>query len=359
MHDRPVIQVHDLSVDYQSENGPIHAVSHMSFDAHEKQVVALVGESGCGKTTLALSMIRLLPSPPGKIVSGQVILEERDILSLPSQEVQKFRGTGIGMIFQEPLSSLNPVLKIREQMGEAILIRKLRSSDGHLETRVYSYRAGESRIESPFKKLLGTRVLRHVYPSDIEEEMVRALKLVRIADPERILNRYPFELSGGMRQRVMIAMVLSQNPRILIADEPTSFLDVTTQAQVLRLMRELADKTMTSLLIITHDLGVAAQIADRVLVMYAGELMEDATADELFTNPLHPYTKALLGCLPKGSKANGPLGSIRGSVPDLRQDINWCPFVDRCPYAMNRCREEHPLLEGDERHRVSCFLYSK
>jgi oligopeptide/dipeptide ABC transporter ATP-binding protein len=212
-------------------------------------------------------------------------------------------------------------------------------------------------MESPYRKLAGIGRLNRRIPQEIEEEMTRALKLVRIPDPERILDRYPFELSGGMRQRVMIAMALSENPKLLIADEPTTALDVTTQAQVLRLMMELVNEVNTSLLIITHDLGVAAQIAERVLVMYAGVIVEDAAVNELFANPRHPYTKALLTCLPKASKKVGKLGAIPGSVLDLRQDIKWCPFIERCPYAMKRCKEEHPQLEGDV-NRVACFLYS-
>lgn len=349
-----LVRVEDLSVDYRSKDSSIHAVSHVNFEIHTKQVVAVVGESGCGKSTLALSMIGLLPFPPAEVLSGKVIFEDRDILSEPAREVQKIRGTGIGMIFQEPLSSLDPVLKVRDQMGEAISIRKSRRSNGH-KLKAYSYKPGQLPVESPYRKLLHISPLKRRFPREIEEEMIRALKLVRIPDPERILDRYPFELSGGMRQRVMIAMTLSENPKLLIADEPTTALDVTTQAQVLRLMRELVDEVNTSLLIITHDLGVAAQIAERVLVMYAGVIVEDAPVNDLFANPRHPYTKGLLTCLPKGSKKDGKLGSILGSILDLREDIKWCPFVERCPYAMKRCKEEHPHLEGDV-NRVACFL---
>ena len=354
-----LLRVEDLSVNYHSEDAAIHAVSHVNFDIHKKQVVAVVGESGCGKSTLALSLIGLLPAPPAEVTSGKVVFEDKDVFSLPAREVQRIRGTDIGMIFQEPLSSLNPVLKVSDQIGEAIAIKRSRQTKRR-ELKAYSYKPGRLPLESPYRKLVSTGRMGHLrrrMPQEIEEQMIRALKLVRIPDPERILDRYPFELSGGMRQRVMIAMALSEDPKLLIADEPTTALDVTTQAQVLRLMMELVNELNTSLLIITHDLGVAAQIAERVLVMYAGVIVEDAAVNDLFANPRHPYTKGLLTCLPKASKKVGKLGSIPGSVIDLRQDVKWCQFADRCPYVMKRCREESPKLEGDE-NRVACFLYS-
>lgn len=341
-------------MDYISDSGGLHAVSHVNLEIRRNEILALVGESGCGKSTLALSIIGLLPMEVARIAGGHVFFEGNDLLSLSGRLMQKVRGTGIAMIFQEPLSALHPVLKVREQLAEAISIRKSRANT---RGQVYSYRSGVSEFLGPFRRIASFRFARK-YPKELEGEMVNALRMVRIPDPERILDQYPFELSGGMRQRVAIAMALSENPTLLIADEPTTALDVTTQAQVLRLMKELVEKGETSLLIITHDLGVAAQVADRVVVMYAGEVVEDSTVDDLFGNPLHPYTKALMTCLPKGSKRDGPLGSIPGSIPGLRQTFGWCPFVERCQYAMERCRGAHPTLEGDEKHRVSCFLYS-
>ncbi|MCS4540285.1 MAG: ABC transporter ATP-binding protein [Thaumarchaeota archaeon] len=356
MREDSLCRVSYLSVDYRSEDGEVHALSSVSLEIRRKEILALVGESGCGKSTLALSIIGLLPAQNSRILSGQILFEGKDLLSLSGKQMQKIRGTGIAMIFQEPLSALHPVLKIREQLGEAISIRRSRQG-GHSLDQVFSYKPRASEFRGPLKRLVNLPSRRR-YPKEVEDEMIASLKLVRIPDPERILNQYPFELSGGMRQRVAIAMALSENPGLLIADEPTTALDVTTQAQVLRLMKELAEKGETSLLIITHDLGVAAQVADRIVVMYAGEVVEEATIQELFSRPLHPYTKALLACLPKGSKKDGPLGSIPGSIPDLRKSFEWCPFVERCQYAMERCGREHPALEGDERHSVSCFLYS-
>ncbi len=348
-----------LSVDYRSVRGEVHALSHVSFELHKGEVVAVVGESGCGKTTLALSLIRLLPVPPARFTAGQIFLGETNLLTARPEEIQQARGTGIAMIFQEPLSSLNPVMKIRDQIGEAIMVRNSRASGERTERDIHSYKAGDVSAQQRLHSVLGSRPFRRGYPKEVEEEVINVLSLVRIADSQRMLKRYPFELSGGMRQRVMVAMALAENPSLLIADEPTTALDVTTQAQVLQLMRDLVDDRKTSLLLITHDLGVAAQVADRVLVMYAGEVVEDAEVNELFTNPLHPYTKALLACLPKGSKNEGRLGSIPGSVPDLRQQFDYCPFADRCRFAFHRCKQEHPGLEGDGEHRVACFLYSK
>jgi peptide/nickel transport system ATP-binding protein len=271
-----LIRVEGLSVDYRSERGEIHALSRISFALRKGEVVAVVGESGCGKSTLALSMIRLLPIPPARFVAGRVFIGETDVLAAHPREIQQVRGTGVAMIFQEPLSSLNPVLKIKDQIGEAIVVRKSRASGKHAERDVLSYRAGDVASEPRYRSLVGFRPLRRSFSKEVQEEMIEALSLVRIADPQRMLNRYPFELSGGMRQRVMIAMALAESPTLLIADEPTTALDVTTQAQVLQLMRSLVDSGKTSLLLITHDLGVSAQVADRVLVMYAGEVVEDA-----------------------------------------------------------------------------------
>jgi len=356
---RELVRVQELSVDYRSERGEIHALSHVSFELHEGEVVAVVGESGCGKSTLALSLIRLLPVPPGRFIAGSVFFGETDMLAAHPREVQKIRGTGVSMIFQEPLSSLNPVLKVRDQLGEAIIVRRSRASGLHTERDTRFYEAGDVVPEPRFHRLFGLRALKRGFSKEVEEEVMNVLSLVRISDPKRMLDRYPFELSGGMRQRVMIAMALAEKPSLLIADEPTTALDVTTQAQVLKLMRGFADEVKTSLLLITHDLGVAAQVADRVLVMYAGEVVEDAEVAQLFNNPLHPYTRALLECLPKGSKNEGRLGSIPGSVPDLMQHLDRCPFADRCRYVFDRCWKERPKLEGDEKHGVACFLHSK
>jgi peptide/nickel transport system ATP-binding protein len=313
-----------------------------------------VGESGCGKSTLALSMIGLLPFPPAKILDGSIVYKAVDLTKLDKKHLRNYRGTEIAMIFQEPLTSLNPVHKVGDQIAEAILIRNSRSAgendhDSEVMQKVY-------RTDAPASRSLRTG--RRKLTEALKKEATEALKLVRVADPEQVLERYPFELSGGMRQRVMIAMALSQKPAILVADEPTTALDVTTQAQVLKLMKELITEVNTSIVLITHDLAVASQVADRVIVMYAGDIVEDAGVFDLFSKPLHPYTKGLLSCIPTGSKDDTSLMPIPGSVPDLVHPPTGCRYADRCPSVMDICRSKPPkLIEVSPGHKVSCFLY--
>ena len=293
-----LIKIDDLKIAYDFREWRLVALNGVALDIGEKEFLAVVGESGCGKSTLALSMIGLLPSPPAKILEGSIVYKGTDLVKLDKKRLRNYRGTEIAMIFQEPLTSLNPVHRVGDQIAEAILIRESRTagmdtSESDVMQKVYRTDGIGSR---------GLRTRRRRLTGELKNEALEALKLVRIADPEQVLDRYPFELSGGMRQRIMIAMALSQKPAILVADEPTTALDVTTQAQVLKLMKELISEVNTSIVLITHDLAVASQVADRVVVMYAGDVVEDAPVFDLFSNPLHPYTKGLLSCIPTGSR---------------------------------------------------------
>jgi oligopeptide/dipeptide ABC transporter ATP-binding protein len=351
-----LIKIEDLRIAYQFHDWELVAVNGVSLQTEEREFLAVVGESGCGKSTLALSTIGLLPSPPAKILGGSITYKGTDLVKLPPQELRKYRGTEIAMIFQEPLSSLNPVYRIGDQVAEAIMIR---------ESREAGMSAPDTEVMQQLHRTdarVGNRGLRRrsKLSGELKKEAIEAMKLVRIADPEQILERYPFELSGGMRQRVMIAMALSQRPKLLIADEPTTALDVTTQAQVLKLMKGLILEVNTSILLITHDLAVASQVADRVVVMYAGDVVEDAGVYDLFSEPLHPYTKGLLSCIPTGSKDEKRLLPIPGSVPDLMDPPTGCRYAERCPSAMDVCRGRPPkLIEVSPGHKVSCFLYGQ
>ena len=312
----------------------MHAVDSVSISIGPRRLVAVVGESGSGKSTLGLAIIGLLPIPPAKQTAGTVVYKGVNLSELDPERMRGYRGTEIAMIFQEPITSLNPVYKIGTQIEEAIAIRDRRNS-------------GKT---SNFQHGSGTR--------DRHKEVIASLKMVRIPDSESVADRYPFELSGGMRQRVMIAMALAQKPSLMIADEPTTALDVTTQAEVLKLMHNLMDEVDTSILLITHDLAVASQVADRVAVMYGGQIVEEAEVNELFTQPLHPYTNGLLSCIPMGSKKKAKLKPIQGNVLDLRETYNYCKFASRCPHAMDKCWKAKPALHASTaEHRVACYLY--
>ena len=318
----PILAVENTSVTYKSPIGLVRALDDVSISIAPGEFIALVGESGCGKSTLGLSIVRLLP--PNSEFHGNIRFKEFDLTRITNKELINLRGTGIGMIFQEPLSSLNPMERVGEQLGETIRIQNKKSGKGASKTS--------------------------------KEELLEWLRRVRIPDPERSLDRYPFQLSGGMAQRVMIALALSQKPAILIADEPTSALDVTTQAQIIQLMKDLVSDT--AIIFITHDLGVAAQVAEKVVVMYAGCIVEEGTAKQVFSNPSHPYTQALLKCYPNGTKAAGKLDTIKGTIPDLTSEIKGCKFADRCPYKKESCLEhEIPIVEVEMGHRVRCVLY--
>jgi len=352
-----LLTVSDLTISYQTRRGAVLAVENVSLEIGENQFVAVVGESGCGKSTLALAIIGLLAAPPAKIDSGKIQYKSADLLALDESDRRKYRGTEIAMIFQEPLTSLNPVYKVGDQIAEAIMVRE--QKDRRMESAGGT--AVMQKVYGPKSPALPSRLR---IPGSATKArtsaILEALRLVRIADPEQVIDRYPFELSGGMRQRVMIAMALSEKPALLLADEPTTALDVTTQAQVLKLMKTLMSEVKTSILLITHDLAVASQVADRIIVMYAGDLVEDADVYSLFSDPQHPYTRGLLSCVPSGSKKDKELKPIPGFVLEQSKRIVGCKFASRCSQAMDICRQKRPpLVETKPGHRVACFLYGE
>ena len=320
---RPLLAVEDLKTWFFTRDGVVRAVDGVTFTVHPGETLAVVGESGCGKSVTSLSIPRLIASPPGRVVGGRVMFEGRNLLELPEREMRDLRGNQISMIFQEPMTSLNPVLTIGRQIAEALTLHR-----------------GMRRAEALARA-------------------VEMLRLVDIPEAERRVGEYPHQLSGGMRQRVMIAMALACNPRLLIADEPTTALDVTIQAQILDLMRGLKEKTGAAIVLITHDLGVVAEMAQRVVVMYAGRKVEEAPVDALFARPRHPYTRGLLASIPRlgeGSTSRRRLAEIPGMVPSLREAIAGCVFAPRCAYATERCRREYPPLEEKGGgHVVACW----
>ena len=325
----PLLEIEDLRTQFFTRDGVVRAVDGVSYAVNAGETLAVVGESGCGKSVTALSVLRLIPSPPGRIVSGHIRFQGRDLLQLSDSEMRDIRGNEISMVFQEPMTSLNPVLTVGRQIGETLRLHQ------GLDARAAHGRA------------------------------VEMLRLVHIPEPERRVAQYPHQLSGGMRQRVMIAMALACNPRLLIADEPTTALDVTIQAQILDLMRELKAKIDAAIVLITHDLGVVAEMAQRVVVMYAGRKVEEAPVEDLFRRPMHPYTSGLLASVPRlGSTVadtrHRRLSEIPGLVPSLREEIRGCAFAPRCPLATERCRREAPALEAQGRGRlVACFEWQR
>jgi peptide/nickel transport system ATP-binding protein len=370
----PILRIQNLSVDYVVGAGTFHSVRDVSLEMTPGRVLGIVGETGCGKSTLAHAIPRLLPEPPAKIVAGSIVLQGTDLLQIPKWKLPLIRGTGIGMIFQEPINSLNPSYRIYDQLAEAVRIRRLRelgasvAPSADLQPVDYSRskppKAAEvlSHVVVPSTRLGGKRRPSRVGDDEVRGAVLEYLKLVRINDPETILQLYPHELSGGMRQRVMIAMALSGKPTLLIADEPTSALDITIQAQVLTLMKELMTEVKTSILFISHDLGVIAEMADEIGVMYAGSIVEMGPVDEVFENPRHPYTKALLRSAPNKYKGDGPLPSLPGSVPNLSSLPLGCPFHPRCILARDVCRvDPGPRLAPPKdapasTHRAACYF---
>ena len=325
MADR-LLDVKNLKTYFYTDEGVVRAVDGVDLYIDQGETLGIVGESGCGKSVTALSIMRLIPQPPGKIVEGQILYNGLDLVTIPANKLRKIRGKEISMVFQEPMTSLNPVFTCGEQIAEA-----LRLHEG-----------------------LGRR--------DAMDKTVEMMKLVHIANAERRVKEYPHQLSGGMRQRVMIAMALSCSPNLLIADEPTTALDVTIQAQILELLNELKSKLKMAVMLITHDMGVIAETAQRVVVMYAAKVAEEAPVGDLFKEPLHPYTQGLLRSIPRidlAATVHPRLETIPGTVPTLRGDIApGCRFAPRCPFVKSVCTEQDPVLkEVKPGHKVSCWLY--
>ena len=317
-----VLEVNNLETRFETHDGTVYAVNGVSFRLDEGETLGIVGESGCGKSVTMLSMLGLIPKPPGKIAAGEALFLGHDLLKLSAEDMRQVRGAQISMIFQDPMTSLNPVLTIGDQIREP------------LETHL------------------------RMTPDESKKRAIELLKMVGISDGEDRLDDYPFQFSGGMRQRVMIAMALTCSPIILIADEPTTALDVTIQAQIIELVKDLRKNLGMAIIWITHDLGIIAGLAHHVMVMYAGFIVERAKVEELYERPLHPYTHGLLGSLPRVDEesADKDLANIVGMPPDLLTKPKGCPFAPRCPHAFQRCVDENPLLQTVyEGHELACW----
>ncbi|HSH35391.1 ABC transporter ATP-binding protein [Schnuerera sp.] len=315
-----LLEVKNLKTYFYTDDGIVKAIDGVNFSVEAGKTIGIVGESGCGKSITAMSILRLIPDPPGKIVDGEVIFEGEDLTKVSNKEIRNIRGNNISMIFQEPMTSLNPVFTVGYQIGEVLMLHQKLSEE------------------------------------EAKERAIEMIDLVGIPNAERIVEEYPHQLSGGMRQRVMIAMALACQPKLLIADEPTTALDVTIQAQILEIMNELKSKLNTSIMLITHDLGVIAEMADHVIVMYSGKVVEDAPITELFKNPKHPYTIGLMGSIPSLVKEGQRLETIPGAVPNPLYLPKGCYFHPRCKFATDECREGQPeLREIAPGHKVACI----
>lgn len=347
--EEPLLSVQNLKTYFYTYAGVVKALEGINLDIYRGESIGLVGETGCGKSVTALSVLRLIDFP-GRIVEGEVLFKGEDLLKKSEDEMREIRGRQIAIIFQDPMTYINPVYTIREQLVDVILRhQKIRTRDSELKIEGFE---GLTEIPSPTSKKDSKRAA--------FGKAIDLLKLVNMPDPERVLTQYPHELSGGMRQRVMIAMALSCNPELLIADEATTFLDVTVQAQIFSLLGEITAKTGTSTIIITHDLGLVAENCDKVAIMYAGNIVEYANTIALFDNPLHPYTAGLLSAIPILHRHAEKLDSIPGSIPDLIYPPSGCRFHPRCQYAREACRLEKPVsVEVEPGHYVSCHLFDK
>lgn len=319
---QPLLEVSNLKTVFNTREGKVHAVNDVSFHVRSGELLGVVGESGSGKSVTMMSLVKLLPMPPAEITSGEISFENRSVLKMSDSELRQLRGGEIGFVFQDPMTSLNPVFTVAYQLIEALRTHE-------------SISKREARVRA-----------------------IELLELVGIPSPEQRIDDYPHQFSGGMRQRVIIAMALASDPKLLIADEPTTALDVTIQAQILELVRELREKRGMGIVWITHDLGVVAGIADRVLVMYGGQIVEHATVKDLFERPLHPYTRALLETLPSNTSGErSRLRSIEGQPPNLTEHPGSCPFAPRCEFAFERCREENPVRRSvTPDHDVACWM---
>lgn len=313
-----LLKINNLSIDYKVKDGYLSAVNKINLTINKGEIFALVGESGCGKSTIAHSLLQLLPAK-NTVISGEAIFKDENLVNMSAKKIEHVRGKEISMIFQNPLDSLNPVFKVGNQVQEAILLDKVNKIDAW-------------------------------------NKVIDLFKQVKMPDAEERANSFPHELSGGMRQRVMIAMMLSRNPELLIADEPTTALDVTIEAQILEILKQLRDNYDTAIMLITHNFGLVAEIADKIGVMYAGEMIEMGDVYEIFKNPIHPYTKLLMQALPRITKNHGRLTTIEGSVPRITEKKEECRFANRCPYATDKCRnQETPLVVLENGHSYRCF----
>lgn len=320
--DKKLLEVKNLKTYFYSDKNVVKAADNVSFYVNEGETLGIVGESGCGKSITCMSIARLVETPPGKYEGGEIIFSGENMLRISDERMREIRGNDISYIFQEPMTSLNPVFKIGRQISEPMILH------------------------------------RHMSKDQAYKESINMLKTVKIPNPERVVDDYPFSLSGGMRQRAMIAMALACQPKLLIADEPTTALDVTIQAQVLDLMNELKQKINTSIIFITHDLGVIAEMSDRVMVMYAGKIVEVAKTINIFKNPKHPYTIGLISSKPDMNTESSRLHVIPGNVPDLSNTPGGCPFHPRCSHAMDICRESFPGETSiEDGHKIACWLY--
>lgn len=316
-----LLEVNNLTTCFDTDDGKVTAIEDISFELRQGESLGILGESGCGKSVTALSIMGLLPEGVGYVDNGEIFFQEENLLNVKREKMRSYRGNKISMIFQEPMTSLNPVFKVKKQLTEVYLTHQ------------------------------------NMNKSEAVEKSIEILDMVGIPDPEPTLNKYPYELSGGMRQRVMIAMALACRPAMLIADEPTTALDVTIQAQILKLMDELKEDINTSIMLITHDLGVIAQMVERVLVFYAGHIVEKADIKTLFSNPKHPYTKGLIRSIPKLGQKRKRLDTIRGIVPSPYNFPRGCRFNPRCDQAMDIClKKEPPVVKIDEGHYTKCWL---
>lgn len=320
----PILQIKNLRTHFFMDRGEIPAVDGVDIHVNKGEVLGIVGESGCGKSVTSLSILKLVPQPPGRIVDGSILFKGQNIVQMTEREMRRIRGNAISMIFQEPMTSLNPLFTVGQQITETI---RLHRHNNRKEARIYA---------------------------------IQMLQKVGISRPEAVIDEYPHQLSGGMRQRVMIAMAIACQPELLIADEPTTALDVTIQAQILDLIRGLNEEQGTAVMFITHDLGVVAEMCHRVAVMYAGKVVEEGSVHDIFNNPLHPYTQGLIQSVPRMNDTRKRLYSIPGSVPMLNSHMEGCRFAARCPYAMAKCSESLPeLVERESQHRCRCWLHDE
>jgi oligopeptide/dipeptide ABC transporter ATP-binding protein len=374
---KALLSVENLKTYFYTEEGVVKAVDGVSFKIYEDEVLGLVGETGCGKSVTALSIVRLVRSP-GKILEGNVLFNDANLLELSDEDMRAIRGKDITMIFQDPLNSLNPVISVGDQLGEVFMLHQKEDFKQILDERILNRKKNKERIKELDQKLKEeltddddrkrikseikdlNKKTKHIptLKNIVQEKSINIIREVGIAEAKGILKRYPHELSGGMRQRVMIAMALSCNPSMLIADEPTTALDVTIQAQILDLMKDLKTRFKTSILMITHDLGIIADLCDRVAVMYSGNIVEYATAVDLFKNPRHPYTIGLISAIPSLEKKDQKLAVIRGMVPNLIYPPSGCRFHPRCDERMEICDKIKPkLIEIRDRYFIACHLF--